>query len=102
MTPAVIAQIFIHTTELLTPTGTQANEANAEIETQQLLKLKQESVQHSLNTYMSFYIFHSLNHYVLFHIFYESNTVKSIHYRIIFLYSKHVAIDLSLILLNTY
>ena len=32
--PAVIAQIFIPTAELLIPTGTQTNEANAEIETQ--------------------------------------------------------------------
>ena len=32
--PAVIAQIFIPTAELVIPTGTQNNEANAEIETQ--------------------------------------------------------------------
>ena len=30
----MIAQIFVSTTELLTPTGTQTNEANEEIETQ--------------------------------------------------------------------
>ena len=32
--PAMIAQIFIHTAELVIPTGTPTNEANAEIETQ--------------------------------------------------------------------
>ena len=32
--PAVIVQIFIPTTELVIPTGTQTTEANAEIETQ--------------------------------------------------------------------
>ena len=30
----MIAQIFIHTAELVIPTGTQTNDANAEIETQ--------------------------------------------------------------------
>ena len=34
MIPAVIAQSFIPTAELVIPTGTQTNEANAEIETQ--------------------------------------------------------------------
>ena len=38
---AVIAQIFIPTTELETPIGTATNKANAEIETQPvILKLK--------------------------------------------------------------
>ena len=32
--PAVIAQIYIPTEELVVPTGTQTNEANAEIEKQ--------------------------------------------------------------------
>ena len=32
--PAVVAQIFIPTAELVIPTGTQTNEANAEIEAQ--------------------------------------------------------------------
>ena len=32
--PAVIAHIFISTAELVIPTGTQTNEADAEIETQ--------------------------------------------------------------------
>ena len=32
--PAVIAQSFIPTAELVIPTGTQTNEANAEIKTQ--------------------------------------------------------------------
>ena len=32
--PAVIAQIFIPTGELVIPTGTQTNEANTRIETQ--------------------------------------------------------------------
>ena len=32
--PAVIAQIFNRTAELVRPTGTQTNQANAEIETQ--------------------------------------------------------------------
>ena len=32
--PAMIAQMFIPTAELVIPTGTQTNEANAEIETQ--------------------------------------------------------------------
>ena len=31
--PAVIAKIFVPAAELLIPAGTQANEANAEIET---------------------------------------------------------------------
>ena len=34
MIPAVIAHSFIPTAELVIPTGTQTNEANAEIETQ--------------------------------------------------------------------
>ena len=35
--PAVTAQIFVPTAELVIPTGTQTNEANAEIETQQII-----------------------------------------------------------------
>ena len=35
--PAVIAQIFIHTEELVMPTGTQTNEANVEIVTQPVI-----------------------------------------------------------------
>ena len=35
--PAVIPQIFIPIAELLIPTGTRANEANAEIETQPVI-----------------------------------------------------------------
>ena len=39
--PAMIAQIFIPTSELVMPAGTQTNDANAEIETQRvILKLK--------------------------------------------------------------
>ena len=34
--PALIAQIFNPTAELVIPTGTQTNEANAKIETQQV------------------------------------------------------------------
>ena len=34
--PAVIAQIFVPTTELPTPAGTPTNEGNAKIETQRL------------------------------------------------------------------
>ena len=34
LVPAVIAQVFIPTAELVIPTGTQTNEANVEIETQ--------------------------------------------------------------------
>ena len=35
--PAIIAQMFISTEELVIPTGTQTNEANAEIETQPVI-----------------------------------------------------------------
>ena len=35
--PAVTPQIFVPTAELVIPTGTQTNEANAEIETQQII-----------------------------------------------------------------
>ena len=35
--PAVIAQIFIHTAELVIPTEIQTNEVDAEIETQPVL-----------------------------------------------------------------
>ena len=35
--PAVIAQCFIPTAELVIPIGTQTNEANAEIETQPVI-----------------------------------------------------------------
>ena len=37
MIPSVIAQVFIPSAELVTPTGTQTNEANAEIQTQPLI-----------------------------------------------------------------
>ena len=33
LTPALVAQSFISTAKLVMPTGTQSNEANAEIET---------------------------------------------------------------------
>ena len=35
--PAIIAQMFISTEELVIPTGTQTNEANAETETQPVI-----------------------------------------------------------------
>ena len=35
--PAIIAQMFISTEELVIPTGRQTNEANAEIETQPVI-----------------------------------------------------------------
>ena len=35
--PSIIAQIFIPTAELVTPTGIATNEANAEIETQPVI-----------------------------------------------------------------
>ena len=57
----MIVQIFIATSEYAIPTGTQANEANAEIETQ--LVTVGVTVQHNLNACMSSYIFQSLNHY---------------------------------------
>ena len=60
----MIVQIFIATSEYAIPTGTQANEANAEIETQ--LVIAGVIVQHNLNACMSSSIFHSLNHYVFF------------------------------------
>ena len=60
----MIVQIFIATLEYAILTGTQANEANAEIETQ--LVIVGVIVQHNLNACMSSYIFHSLNHYVFF------------------------------------
>ena len=59
----MIVQIFIATLEYAILTGTQANEANAEIKTQ--LVIVGVIVQHNLNACMS-YIFHSLNHYVFF------------------------------------
>ena len=69
LNPAVIAQIFIPTAELILPTRAQTNEANAEIETQSVIsRLEYASVKHNLNTYMSSYIFNSLNHCVLFHL----------------------------------
>ena len=44
--PAVIAQFFIPTAELVIPTGTQTNEADAEIETQpEIVDSKISSVQ---------------------------------------------------------
>ena len=67
--PAVVAQIFIPTAELVISTGTQTNEANAEIEAQPVtVETKIPTVQHSSNTYMSFYTFYSLNHYFSFHL----------------------------------
>ena len=51
------AQIFIPTTELVIPTGTQTNEANAEIETQPV------TVKERISKFST-----SLNHYVLFHL----------------------------------
>ena len=60
--------MFVPTTELVMPMGTQTNEAYAEIETQPVTVESKISVQHNLNTYMYYYIFHSLNHYVLFHL----------------------------------
>ena len=44
--PAVIAQFFIPAAELVIPTGTQTNEADAEIETQpEIVDSKISSVQ---------------------------------------------------------
>ena len=40
---------------------TQTNEANAEIEIQPVTVETKISVQHNLNSYMSFYTLHSLN-----------------------------------------
>ena len=67
--PAIIEQTFIPTTEFVILTGTQTNDANAEIETQPVIvENKKTSVQNNLNIYIVCYIFHSLNHYVLFHL----------------------------------
>ena len=40
ISPAMIAQMYNPTAELIIPTGTQTNEANAESEKQPVLKLK--------------------------------------------------------------
>ena len=64
-------QIFIPTAELVIPTGTQTNKANAEIETKPVTfetKISKCSTLFTYNTYMSPSIFHSLNHYGLFHL----------------------------------
>ena len=48
--PESIAQIFIPTVEFVIPTGTQANKANADIETQPVtVEAKKSSIQHNLN-----------------------------------------------------
>ena len=55
------------TAELLIPTGTQANKANTQTETQPVtVETEISKCSTYLNTYMSSYIFHSLNYYVLF------------------------------------
>ena len=52
----MIVQIFIPFLELVIPTGTQTNEANAGTETQPVIvEAKIESVQHNLNTYIFLY-----------------------------------------------
>ena len=62
--PAVIAQIFNPTAELSMSTGVATNEVSAETEREPVIFEAKISVQHNLNTYMSFYAFHSLNHCV--------------------------------------
>ena len=62
--PAITAQMFNPTAELIIPTGISTNEGNAEIETQPVTV--KARIQHNLNIYMSSYTFNSLNHCVLF------------------------------------
>ena len=64
----MIAQMFNPTAELVIPTGTQSNEANADIEMQPVTVKRK-------------------------HIFYESNTIKSRDSRLITLYFKYTVID---------
>ena len=55
---AVIAQILNPIVQLLIPTGTQTMEANAKSEIQPVtVEAKKASVQHNLDTYMSFLYF---------------------------------------------
>ena len=61
----MIAQIFNPTAELVIPTGTQTNEANAEIE-RQPITVEVKIIKCSTIIKSSFYAFHSLNHFVLF------------------------------------
>ena len=81
--PAIIEQTFIPTAEFVIPTGTQTNDANAEIETELVIvENKKTSVQNNLNIYIASYILHSPNHYVLFHLkgnfsFYQFFLIKT-------------------------
>ena len=59
--------MFTPTAELIIPTGTETNEANAEIETQIVtVEAKTSLCSTQFKYFMSFYTLHSLNHYVFF------------------------------------
>ena len=73
--PAIIEQTFIPTTEFVILTGTQTNDANAEIETQPVIvENKKSSVQNNLNIYMVCYILLHLKDNSLFYQFFLIQT----------------------------
>ena len=64
LVPAVIAQNFNPTSELVTSIGMPINEANAEIETQPLTVETEtkKNAENNSKPYTLFYAFHLLNH----------------------------------------
>ena len=62
--PEVIMEMFILTAELVIPTGTQINEANAGIETQRVTAESKISTFSTQFKYVSSYTFYSLNNFL--------------------------------------
>ena len=65
--PAMVAQIFNPIAEIVIPTGTQTNDANAEIKTQLVIVEDRISKFSTFKYLHVFLYFCSLNHYVLFY-----------------------------------
>ena len=100
--PAMIAQIFIATADIPIPTGTLTKEANAEIETQLLTtetkarkRLKSRITLSLVIFFFKVLIYYIVNFLIVIrkNIFFESDTLKSIHDRIIILKSRYVVDD---------